>query len=174
MKCFNMFGSFILLFTAMLVSPSFAHNYHTSLTRIDYNKEAKSLEIEINLFNHDLEKVLEAKNKKPIDIEKTKDIDKILLAYLGETFVIKDADGTQKKLVWVGKEINVDLTTVFIEVPNIEKFENLKLQNKMFFESFAGQVNLVTIHSDDKKFDLVFKSGDNYKDFMPVDQKNKR
>lgn len=163
------FLSFLLVLA--FVIPLMAHNYHTSLTRIDYNKETKSLEIEINLFNHDLEKVFEAKYKKPFDIEKTKDADKLLLEYLGETFVIKDEDGSQKKLVWVGKEINIDLTTVFVEIPNIEKFENLKLQNKIFFESFAEQVNFVTLHLEDKKFDLIFKSGDNFKVFMPNEKK---
>lgn len=171
MKFISKFSGIVFLIAAAFVTSSVAHNYHTSLTRIDYNKKAKSLEIEINLFNHDLEKVLEAKYKKPVDIEKSKDVDKILLEYLGETFVIKNADGLQKKLVWIGKEINVDLTTVFVEIPNIENYENLKLQNKIFFESFAEQINLVTLYLEDKKFDLLFKSGDTFKDFMSVDKK---
>lgn len=162
------------MLAAAFAVPSLAHNYHTSLTRIDFNQKAKSLEIEINLFNHDLEKVLEAKNKKRIDFEKSKEIDKMLFDYLNETFVIKDEKNAEKKLVWVGKEINVDLTTVYVEVKEIEDFEDLKIQNKIFFESFAEQVNLVTLHSEDKKYDLAFKVGDDFKKFSAADPKIKR
>ncbi|MGI9056132.1 MAG: DUF6702 family protein, partial [Pyrinomonadaceae bacterium] len=109
--------------------PSLAHNYHTSLTRIDYNKKEKSLEIEINLFNHDLEKVLESKYKKRIDFEKSKEMDKMLFDYLKETFLIKDEKNAEKKLVWVGKEIDVELTTMFVEVKEIDSIEKRELQN---------------------------------------------
>ena len=146
--------------------PSPAHTYHTSLTRIDFNQKTKSLEIEINLFNHDLEKVLEAKNKKRIDFEKSKDFDKLVFDYLSENFIITDEKKSLKKMVWVGKEIEVDLTTVFVEITEIEDFNNLKLQNKIFFESFAEQVNLVTLHTEDKKYDLAFKVGDDFKNFV--------
>ena len=164
---------FVILLTALFYAPSFAHNYHTSLTRIDFNKKEKSLEIEINLFNHDLEKVIEAKSKKRIDLEKSKEIDKLLLDYLSETFIVKDSQDSTKKLVWVGKELNTDMTTVFVEIDDVENYEGLKLQNKIFFESFAEQVNLVTLYSEDKKVDLMFKVGDNFKELVSVSQ-NKR
>lgn len=156
----------IFLLLAACPKAAAAHNYHTSLTRIDFNGRENSLEIEINLFNHDLEKVLTNKNKKRIDIEKTKDIDRLLLEYLDETFVIKDASENAKKLEWVGKEISVDITTVFVQVTGVKEINGLKLQNKIFFESFSEQVNLVTIHAGDEKSDLFFKAGDGFKDFM--------
>lgn len=151
-----------ILFTAK----SSAHNYHTSLTRIDFNKEAKSLEIEINLFNHDLEKVLEKKNKKRVDFDKSDEMDKMLFDYLNETFLIKDASGNLLKSVWIGKEFKTDMTTAFIEIDGVESVENLKIQNKIFFESFSEQTNLVAFHFEDKKSDLLFKSGDDFKKFI--------
>ena len=163
MKFILLFLATFLMMTAF-VSFSKAHNYHTSLTRIDFNKDEKRLEIEINLFNHDLEKVIEKKSKKRFDFEKSKETDKILLDYLDEAFIIKNSLGVTKKLVWVGKEITADMTTVFVEVDEIEKYEDLKLQNKIFFESFAEQVNLVTFFAEDKKNDLMFKAGDSFKD----------
>lgn len=161
----KLFGCLFLL-AAVFVAESAAHNYHTSLTRIDFNKAEKSLEIEINLFNHDLEKVLEMKNNKRIDFEKSKEMDKMLFDYLNETFIIRDEKKAKKKLVWVGKKIDVELTTVFVEVTEIEHIEKLELHNKIFFESFEEQVNLVTLHSADKKYDLAFKVGDSFRNFV--------
>lgn len=151
-----------ILFTAK----SSAHNYHTSLTRIDFNKEAKSLEIEINLFNHDLEKVLEKKNKKRVDFDKSDEIDKMLFAYLNETFLIKNASGNLLKTTWIGKEIKTDMTTAFIEIDNVESVENLKIQNKIFFESFSEQTNLVAFHLEEKKSDLRFNIGDDFRNLL--------
>lgn len=148
-----------ILFTAK----SSAHNYHTSLTRIDFNKETKSLEIEINLFNHDLEKVLEKKNKKRVDFDKSNEIDKMLFDYLNETFLIKNENGNLMKLVWIGRETKTDMTTAFIEIGDVENVENMKIQNKIFFESFSEQANLVTFHDEEKKSDLKFLRGDDYK-----------
>lgn len=147
----------------LFTTKSSAHNYHTSLTRIDFNEAAKSLEIEINLFNHDLEKVLEAKSKKRVDFDKDKEIDKLIFDYLNETFLIKDASGNLLKARWIGKESKTDMTTAFIEIDNVESVENLKLQNKIFFESFSEQTNLVAFHFDEKKSDLLFKAGDDFK-----------
>ncbi|MEO6588917.1 MAG: DUF6702 family protein [Pyrinomonadaceae bacterium] len=165
-------SAFCFIVTAFSVV-TFAHNYHTSLTRIDFNKKEKILEIEINLFNHDLEKVLEKRNNKRIDLEKSKEIDKLLFDYVNEEFVVTDNVGGTKMPVWVGKEINTDMTTVYIEIDKIENLDGLKLQNKFFFESFSEQVNLVTIHTDDKRIDLAFKTGDNFKDFL-VNAQNQR
>lgn len=169
---FIIYSLTVLLLLTAFAEKSSAHNYHTSLTRIDFNKAEKSLEIEINLFNHDLERVIEVKTKKRFDLEKSKEIDKYLLEYLNETFVIKDARDSVKKLVWVGKEMNTDMTTFFLEIDNIENFEGLKLQNKIFFESFVEQVNLVTFYSEGKKSDFMFKVGDSFKNLV-LDSQNK-
>lgn len=159
---------FILIFTSAILftAKSSAHNYHTSLTRIDFNKEAKSLEIEINLFNHDLEKVLEKKNKKRVDFDKSADIDKMIFDYLNEAFLIKDEKGNLLKAVWIGKEIKTDMTTAFIEIKTVESVENLKILNKIFFESFSEQTNLVTFHDDEKKADIKFLRGDDFKNLV--------
>lgn len=169
MKYIFKLGTILILLAAAFAgdSPAAAHTYHTSLTRIDFNKEAKSLEIEINLFNHDLEKVLEAKNRKNIDIDKTENIDDLLLEYLNAVFAVERAGaGSTLKLSWVGKEVKVDLTTLFVEIKNVESAEDLRLRNRIFFESFPEQVNLVTVHLEDKKFDLMFKPGDDFKNFV--------
>ena len=54
------------------------------------------------------------------------------------------------------------MTTVFVEIDDIENYEGLKLQNKIFFESFAEQVNLVTLYAEKEKADLIFKVGDSF------------
>jgi Domain of unknown function (DUF6702) len=141
-----------------------AHRYHTSLTRIDYNEKEKLVEITIQIFTHDLVPVLEKRAGKEIDLEKTADIDKIILEYLSQNFVLKNKKGEAQKLNWVGKELEVDTAYVYVEIPSAESLEGFSLQNTIFFESFAEQTNLVTARFDGKKADLLFVVGDKSKE----------
>lgn len=142
-----------------------AHRFHTSLTRIDFNSESKSLEVTIQLFTHDLESVLENLSKTNKKAEKDSEIDKAILAYLEKNFILKDKRDEVKKLNWVGREAKVDTTLVFVEILDVENLKGLKLQNTVFFESFAEQTNLVVARFNDLKTDLLFKSGDKFKEF---------
>jgi hypothetical protein len=156
-----------LLFTfafCLLPSPSSAHRYHTSLTRLDYNEREKLVEITIQLFTHDLVPVLEKRTGKQIDLEKTAEIDKIMLEYLAQNFVLKNNKGEIQKLRWVGKELEVDTAYVYVEIPSTESLEGAMLQNTIFFESFAEQTNLVSARFDGQKVDLLFVAGDKFKD----------
>ena len=70
-----------------------AHTFHTSLARMDYDEKEKLVEITIQLFTHDLVPVLEKQTGKTIDLEKTPDIDQIILEYLSRNFVLKNNQG---------------------------------------------------------------------------------
>jgi hypothetical protein len=149
-------------------SGSGPHNYHTSLTRLDYNDSDKIIEITIQLFTHDLRPVLSKRLNKSIDLEETADIDKILLEYLQENFILTNTDQEIQELAWVGKEIRVDAAFVFLEIPFEGNLNRLSLQNTIFFESFAEQTNIVVAHFNDSKADVLFKVGDRKKELKLI------
>ena len=156
----------LICFLEASVSSLNLHRYHTSLTRMDYNKKDKAFEISIQLFTHDLVPTLEKRLKKSVNLEKNPETDKILFDYLKEKFVLKDKrDGSVKKLNWIGKEIETDTVNVYLELPLEENLEDLSLQNSILFESFAEQTNLVVVRHTEKKYDLLFKVGDQFKAF---------
>jgi len=164
MKFIQIVAGLLLIFSwAGNISPSTLHTYHTSLTRMNYNKEEKLVEVTIQLFTHDLMPTLEKRRKKQIDLGKTPDVDKFIQTYLDENFVLKDKNGELKKLVWVGKEIKADTVFVFVEIPLSKDFGGYSLQNTIFFESFPEQTNLVVARFGAKKADLLFKVGDKFK-----------
>ncbi len=156
----------IVIFSLLLtvnVFPSKVHTFHTSLTRIDYNAQEKLAEISIRLFTHDLVPVLERFGKKNVDLEKTPDLDKLILKYLDANFVLKDKKGETKKLVWVGKEQQTDTVYVYLEIPMNEDFDGYTLQNTIFFDVFRQQANMLVARYNGKKADLLFKVGDREK-----------
>ncbi len=159
----------ILLFTFYFSNFGFVlatHTFHTTLTRIDYNNSEKLAEITIQMFPHDILPTLEKLHDKKIDLENTKDIDKLIFDYLNEKFVLKNKNGEVKKLVWVGKEVEVDTIFVYVQTEMPEGLLNSQLKNSLFFESFAEQSNLVICKFDNKKADLAFKVGDKFKEII--------
>lgn len=164
---FIKFGSFFIL---LLLAVSFswkasAHRYHTSLTRIDYNRQEKIYEISIKLFTHDLEPLLEKRSGgKRVNLEKSAESDKLIFDYLNENFVLSDKKGAAKTLKWIGKEFDVDTVEVYVEAAATETLEGYKLKNTLFFESYPEQSNIVVCRFDDEKADLLFKTGDKTKE----------
>ena len=130
---------------------------------MDYNAKEKVIETSIQLFMHDLVPLLEQRTKKKIDLEKTPNIDKLILDYLNENFIIKDDKGETRKIKWVGKEVDVDTAWVYLEISSDKSPDGFSLQNTIFFESFPEQTNLVIARFDGKKSDLLFKVGDKSK-----------
>jgi len=158
---------YFLLFTFAQQSAARRHTFHTSLTRIDYNAREKLAEISIQVFTHDLVPALERFAKKNVDLEKTPDIDKLILKYLDANFILKDKKGAAKKLVWVGKKQTVDTAYIYVEILMDTDFDGFTLQNTIFFESFPKQVNLVVARYNEKKVDLKFNVGDKEKLITP-------
>ncbi len=141
-----------------------AHTYHTSLARMDYNAKDKNIEISIQLFIHDVTPMLERRMKKRVDIAKTAGVDGEIFKYLEENFVFQNKKGEVQKLKWVGKEFENDVIYAYIEIPFEQSLEGVKLQNTIFFESFPQQTNLVIARFGEKKVNLLYKSGDKFKD----------
>lgn len=155
--------TFSMVFSASAAYPLNRHNFHTSLTRIDYNAGQKLFEISIQLFLHDLVPLLEKKAGRRIDLEKKGETDALIMNYLSKEFVLKDKKGEAKTLKWVGKELDVDSVWIYVETPSTESLEGFQLQNTLFFESFPEQTNLVICRFEGKKADLVFKAGERIK-----------
>lgn len=158
--------AFLILITlaALSVFPAAFHQFHTTLTRIDYNQKEKLLEISIQIFTHDLEPMLERKAGKKVDLEKSAKVDELIQNYLSDNFVLTDKKGEKKILKWVGKEVETDTVRVYVETTADEIPENYKLKNTLFFDSFEEQTNLVVCRYDNKKADLLFKIGDGTKE----------
>lgn len=161
----------LLLPAAFCLSPlrAAAHTYHTSLTRIDFNDKEKIAEITIQTFSHDLEDALAKQNGKRINLDKSPDIDKILLKYLSSQFVLKNRKNEAVQFRYVGKETQTDAVFIYVEAPLPEGFDGATLENRVLFEMFDDQVNLVTCHYADKKNDLVFRPNDKAQNLIKIE-----
>lgn len=154
---------FLLIVCAANAQIFGAHKYHTSFTKIEYNQAERLLEITVKVFAHDLLPTLEKRLKKPVDLESTKNIDEILQKYLAEKFVLKNKQGEIQNFRWIGKELEANVIIFYVEIPFEDELDGTEIKNTLFFESFREQVNLVSLRFGEKKADLMFKAGDDFK-----------
>lgn len=139
--------SFAVLFGYVLglgAEYGFAHPFHASIAEAEWNPKTKKLEIALWVHPVDLEKVLNQRSKKRIDLDKTANLDKYISAYLTEVMSVKDAQGKVQKLEWVGKEIKLKGAWLYFQVSLTNGPVGAKFSNRIFFKLLPDQENTIT------------------------------
>jgi hypothetical protein len=144
-----------------------AHKFHTSFTEADYNAAEGSLQITLRTFPDDLENVLRRRGGKSVRLDAKKEAETLLVAYLQETFQLKNAKGETVKLSWVGMDAGVDSAWLYFEARLPEGTAGAQLRNQFMFDLYDDQINLVNVKQGDRKHALTFKNGDNFQSLAP-------
>jgi hypothetical protein len=151
-----------------VVPTASAHKFHTSFTEANYNAEERLLEITLRTFPDDLELMLRKRNgKKSVRLDRKKESEPLLIAYLQETFHLKDARGETVKLSWVGMDAGVDSAWLYFEARMPEGFAGAQLRNHFLFDLYEDQINLVNVKQGGRKRALTFKKGDTFQTLAP-------
>ena len=134
------------------------HDYHTSLTEINYNPKNKSLEVSLRLFTDDLELALTKLNGgKVITLESQSELVEYLLElYIKKNFAIVSQNKEVKKIKYYGKEKEAEATWVYIEILDCAQIKDFTLFNTILIDLFSDQNNLVNIIYPTVKKTLVF------------------
>lgn len=122
----------------------------------------------MRIFADDLENALTRRANARVSLDRTPDVDKQILAYVNDSFELKNKNGQQKRLTWVGKEVKVDAVWLYVEAPMPEGLDGAQLRNRLLFEMFPEQVNIVDIKDRKRKANLVFAAGDDFKQIVPA------
>lgn len=159
-----------LILTALLLgcdslpaSPTYAataHKFYTSLARVEYNAGEKTVEVTLRVFADDLELALTRRAGREVRLDETKDADRLVLAYLRDTFGIRNRDGEAKTLKWVGMELRAGVAWLYVEAEMPEGLAGARLSDHVLFELFDEQVNTVSVRYPGAKGDIVFVHGD--------------
>jgi hypothetical protein len=145
---------------APLAPAAAAHKFYTSLAQVEYNAEGESVEVSLRLFADDLELALTRRAGRRVSLDRTKDADRLVLAYLRDTFEIKNRDGATKPLKWVGMELRSGVAWLYVEAEMPEGLAGARLRDHVLFELYEKQVNTVSVRYPGARADLVFVRGD--------------
>ncbi|HEY0098971.1 MAG TPA: DUF6702 family protein [Pyrinomonadaceae bacterium] len=170
---FNVYMLSLALVACALTSPRIvpataaAHKFHTSFAEADYNAQEASLQITLRTFPDDLEMILGKRSGKSVRLDRKQEAEPLLIAYLQETFQIKNAKGETLKLSWVGLDAGVDSAWLYFEARMPDGFAGAQLRNQFLFDLYDDQVNLVNVKQENRKRALTFKNGDTFQTLAP-------
>ena len=137
------------------------HKFYVSVTEIEYNQKAESLQIISRVFIDDLEKLLQKRYDASIILSEKNDNEKVtdhLKKYIGQKMKIQ-VDGKPYKLNYIGKEYENDLALIYIEIPNVPEFKNIRIKNAILTDMFSEQKNLVHVEYKGETKSLILTSG---------------
>jgi hypothetical protein len=155
-------SSFLPLLLSSLLLLSFVpkHDYHVSVTQMQYNATARSFEVSVRIFTDDLEKALSQSHSKQRFVIKDNDQnDRFVEEYIRKSFVLTDSQKKNIPIKYVGKEQEADATWVYLEIPFQGALNGCKLLNVTLMEVFDDQVNMTNVKFQTEKKTFLFKKG---------------
>ena len=142
----------IVIIILILHCNIFSHPIHSTITSFNCGKNNKNIEITMKIFTNDLEKVIREIQGPDLIIDSEKsdyNIDSLIFTYIEQNLVLT-IDGNRKQFLWVGKEIENDLTWCYLEIVNIDNFSKILIENKLFISEFDDQLNICHFYCSEK------------------------
>ncbi len=143
------------------------HKYYISITKIDYIKEEKAVQVTMRFFIDDIERTLQ--NRYDIVLQLATDdenekTDFYLKKYMSQKFKIK-INNELRDFNFLGKEYTNEHILLYLEINNVENINQLEVQNNMLIEEFSEQENYIKIDINKVKKTFILKKG-NYKEML--------
>lgn len=149
----------IIALLFLSISSFNTHKYYVSLTKIEHNAEAETLEIITKIFIDDIEDVLSERNNTEtfLDTKKETERDRELLkAYILKKLKI-EINGEEATLNYLGIEYDTDVVKAYIEVADVKTCNSIGVENKILMDMFEEQQNIVHIKVGNSKRSLILE-----------------
>jgi hypothetical protein len=147
----------LLLLIFPLISATSAHKFYVSITKIEYVKEKKSLQIITKIFTDDIEDALQQRYDPSISLDtkkETETADEYVQKYILQKPNIK-VNGKPVQLNFIGKEYDVDMLVAYIEVTNVPNLKSIEIENKVLMEMFPEQQNIIHLKTTNSRKSLM-------------------
>ena len=146
------------LLGVLVICVAFAplHDFHFSRTDFRWNPETRTVQTTLRVFTDDLEDALrnhhELGSETKIwlgDTQEWAGADTSIVGWLNSNLTLSLGD-TALTWTWVGKEIELDVSYLYLEsVPIPGRGATWHVTNRVFFHEFADQVNEVYLQGID-------------------------
>lgn len=137
---------FILVIILVTLSFKAAHKYYLSVTQVEYVEEKKSVQIISRIFMDDMENALKQNYDASLSLDTTNTsvLDAYISKYVTEKIKI-EINGEKTDFNFIGKETDLDIMKVYLEIENVENIRSFQITNKVLFELFEEQQNMVKL-----------------------------
>lgn len=133
------------------------HKYYVSITQIEFVKEQQSVQIISRIFIDDFESVLRKRYDNNITLDRGDDetqIDDYIKKYLLTKIEISI---NNKEVIpnFIGKKYDDGIMHCYLEIENIKSISTFQIKNKVLFDMFEDQKNVIRTNINNKNKTVV-------------------
>ena len=129
-----------------------------AIYQVNYAPEKKMLQITSRIFIDDLNKTLEKKYNKKLNLGTNKETaEEIVLVkkYLAQNFIIK-VNGQTKPITFLSKELDGDVLVCYSNITGISKITSLEISNSILLDWNTEQQNITHVKVLETKNSILF------------------
>ncbi|MGS2741760.1 DUF6702 family protein [Sinomicrobium sp. M5D2P17] len=139
------------------------HKFYVSTTDVNYDEKSHAIQVVSRVFADDLEKTIDARYGIKSGLATSREhpeTDDYLEKYYNGKFIIR-VNGKPGKFRFIGKEYKDDMVVSYLEIPGTPLPSSIEIENKLLYETYPEQQNIVHIRSGDtRKSFLLLKDDD--------------
>lgn len=153
----------IFICCLFIITTAFAaHKFYVAVYQLDYISSKKELQITARLFIDDIEKVLEQKYNKKLQLatpQENNSSNELVLKYLQENCNIY-INGKSYSLRYVTKEYEDNVLIVYLKCVSVPKIKKIQINNDVLVSLFPQHQNMMHINNNGNKKSMLL-SADN-------------
>lgn len=144
---------------AFFINGPTLHPYYVSVTEMEYNAQAHSIEVSCRFFTDDFEHTLHNAFQKKADLLKPdfkEAMNPLVKAYILQHLKVS-VNGMFKPLNYIGFEGEPEATTAYFEILDVDRVTQIVLSNTLLYDYKPEQIGLmhVTVNGKRKSYKLV-------------------
>ena len=147
------------------------HDFHYSRFGLEWNVQTGTWQGILRLFTDDLEVALSLDAVSETswrlgDEREHASADEAIAAYATSHWSLVDSSGSALSWQFIGKEVDYDITFIYLESAPIEPHAVHAIKSHGFFEMFEDQVNEITMNSGDASLRIWLTQDDPLKSIV--------
>lgn len=146
----------VLLIIPLLIG-SVSHKFYVSTTTVEYVPEKQAVQIITKIFVEDLEQVLQERYGSSVVLDPKKETEtdvNYLKKYISQKLKIS-INNKPLELSYIGKEYDIDIVNMYFEIENISELKSIEIENKILFDLFPEQQNIIHLVTPESKKNLI-------------------
>ena len=151
------FKTILILLLIPLLMGSTTHKFYVSITKLEFIEEQRSIQIISKIFIDDIEQTLQERYDPKVSLATEKETEKdieMLKDYIFKKLKIR-VNGTPASMTYIGKEYDIDIMKIYIEVEDISEVRSLEIENKILMDNFPEQQNIIHYKNNKIRKNLI-------------------
>ena len=147
----------ILVFSVLFLSSFAVHKFYVSVTQIDYVQSKKRIELTSRIFIDDLEKGLNKRFNKKVNLTSTKELpeaEELIKSYLKEKIKIS-INKKPQNIEFLAREVEGDVLILYTKIAISKKINTFEIYNSLLTEVYADQQNIVHTNINSNKKSIL-------------------